>query len=364
MIYNYKCKLLGDMMIGKRLNRARKALGLSLRELGRQVALSHAAIKKYEDNEVVPSSDILLKLAKALHIKVEYFFRSEVFDLENIEYRKHDDISERHLEEISAKMLEQIERRVELETLFPSPPTREFCLKEEKINHYDDIEGIADKVRHAWNLGLEPIADLMDVFEENGIKVFDFDNKNYSKFDGLSVFINKKIPVFVIGNQWPGDRQRFTLAHELGHSILGLNVNLDKERCCNRFAGAFLLPKGVLINIIGKHRNSIELRELSLLKQEFGISMTSILYRLEEVGIITNNLYKKLRAEFNEKGWNRIEPGEQYPQEKAHMFEQMIFHALAEGYIGESKAAELMNIPLESLRALRAMDSQYVVDRQ
>jgi predicted nucleic acid-binding protein len=37
-------------------------------------------------------------------------------------------------------------------------------------------------------------------------------------------------------------------------------------------------------------------------------------------------------------------------------FEQMIFHALAEQYIGESKAAELMNMPLESFRSLRAME--------
>jgi hypothetical protein len=42
----------------------------------------------------------------------------------------------------------------------------------------------------------------------------------------------------------------------------------------------------------------------------------------------------------------------------------MIFHALAEEYIGESKAAELMNMPLESFRSLRAMESQDVAHHQ
>ena len=38
--------------------------------------------------------------------------------------------------------------------------------------------------------------------------------------------------------------------------------------------------------------------------------------------------------------------------------------ALAEQYIGESKAAELMNMPLESFRSLRAMESQDVAHHQ
>ena len=116
-------------MLGNRIQRARKALGLSLRDLGEQIALSHAAIKKYEDNQVTPSSDVLIKLAKALHVRVEYFFRAERFTLENIHYRKHADMPERHLGEITAKILDQVERRVELESLFPVVPVQLFSLE-------------------------------------------------------------------------------------------------------------------------------------------------------------------------------------------------------------------------------------------
>src|SRR3990167_7659789 len=117
-------------MLGNRIQRARKAQGFSLRNLADLVALSHAAIKKYEDNLVVPSSDILLKLAKALKVKVEYFFRPERFTLENLQYRKHADMPEKQLEEIKARMLDQIERRVELENLFPSSPIQKFAVGE------------------------------------------------------------------------------------------------------------------------------------------------------------------------------------------------------------------------------------------
>ena len=354
-------------MLGNRIQRARKASGLSLRNLGAQIALSHAAIKKYEDNKVTPSSDVLIKLAKALHVKVEYFFRPERFTLKNIQYRKHADMPARQLEEISAVVLDQIERRVELESLFPTPPVQTFSINNlpKIINHIDDVEKLADQVRSQWNLGSDPIPDLIDIFEENGIKVFEIDNAQYPKIDGLYVKVNE-MPIFVVSNQSPGDRQRFTLAHEFGHLLLDGRIGdiLNMEGYCNRFAGAFLLPRQSLITVLGIHRNSIEPRELSLLKQEFGLSMTSILHRAEETGIISHNIYRQVRAEFNERGWSKKEPGEPYPKEVAHIFEQMIFHAIAEQYIGESKAAELMNLPLESFRSLRAMESQDVACHQ
>lgn len=354
-------------MLGYRIQRARKALGFSLRYLAEKIGLSHAAIKKYEDNEVTPSSDMLIKLAKILHVRVEYFFRPERFTLVNIQYRKHADMPERHLEEITAKILDQIERRVELESLFPSSPIQKFSKVDlpKKIKDINDIEVVADRIREQWNLGFEPLPDLIDIFEERGIKVFEIDNQHYPKFDGLYVDIND-MPVIVVGNQWAGDRQRFTLAHELGHLFLDgrLFSGIDEESWCNRFAGAFLLPKQTLITILGEHRNYIEPRELSLLKQEFGISMTSILHRAEETGIISNALYRQLRSEFNERGWSKREPGQPSPKEKTHIFEQMIFRALAEEYIGESKAAELMNLSLESFRSMRAMESQDVASHQ
>jgi len=340
-------------MLGKRIQRARKALGLSLRDLGKQIALSHAAIKKYEDNQVTPSSDILIKLAKALHVKVEYFFKPERFILERIQYRKHADMPARQLEEVTAKILDQVERRVELESLFPSAPVRSFSMRNlpRIINHMDEVEDLADHVRDQWHLGFDPISNLVDIFEERGIKVFEIDNDKYPKIDGFYAEVNG-IPVIVMGSHRPGDRQRFTLAHELGHIVLEsrLAIGLDVENCCNRFAGALLLPKRSLLKVLGKHRNSIEPHELNLLKQEYGISMTSILHRAEEVGIISNSLYGQLRAEFNQRGWSKKDPGKQHPKEKKHGFEQMIFHALAEEYIGESKAAELMNMSLESFR--------------
>ena len=347
-------------MIGQRLYRARKAAGLSLRDLGARVGLSHAAIKKYEDEQATPPSATLLKLARALNVRTEYFFRPETVTLDRIEYRKRSTLGKKRLDAIEHEVIDQIERRVELENLFPAPPVPAFATVKGlpgSIGDFDQIEDAAEAVRKAWDLGLDPIPDLIDVLETHGIRVFMIDANADPKFDGLAATVNQ-LPIIVVGSNWPGDRQRFTLAHELGHLMLAgrLAKNLDEELACNRFAGAFLTPRQSVIQELGAHRSYIEPKELALLKEEFGLSMAGLLYRARDLGIVSPAWRDEQAKLFRIKGWHLTEPGKPYPAEKAHIFVQQVFHALAEGYIGESKAAELLKISLTHFQTVRALE--------
>lgn len=346
-------------MIGQRLHRARKAAGFSLRDLGEKIGLTHAAIKKYEDGLCTPSSSTLLKLARTLNVRTEYFFRPETLTLDGIEYRKRSTLPKKTLDVIQHEVIDQIERRVELESLFPKPPVETFAGIDglpETIKCLSEIEVVANSVRSEWRLGLDPIPDLIDLLETRGIRVFMIDIK--SKFDGLAATVNQ-MPIVVVDKNWTGDRQRFTLAHELGHLILSsrLSHELDEEKACNRFAGAFLIPQESVFDALGKKRSSIEPKELALLKEEFGLSMSGILYRALDLEIVTPAWRTNQAKLFNIKKWNIKEPGNQYPSEKAHTFEKLVFHALAEDYIGESKAAELMKLSVSSFQTLRSLEA-------
>lgn len=344
-----------------RLHRARKAAGLSYRALAQLVGLSQTAIKKYEDGLMMPSSDVLVRLSRALNVRTEYFFRPEKHALEGIEYRKHNPLPKKRLAAIENEVMDHIERRIELEELFPQPPVKAFVPIDglaDVITDLSEVETVAERVREIWKLGLDPIPDLIDTLETNGIRVFMIDADDDEKFDGLAASVNG-MPIVVVGRHWPGDRQRFTLAHELGHLMLKdrLSKQLDEEIACHRFAGAFLLPQVSLVQELGKHRNAIELKELGLLKEEFGLSMAAILYRALDNKIISSAYHNEQFKLFRKEGWNITEPGQIYPTEKAHIFEQLLFHALAEEYIGESKAAELMNISLQKFRRIRSLES-------
>jgi len=355
-------------MIGQRLYRARKAAGLSLRDLGAQIGLTHASIKKYEDEQATPTSTTLLKLARALNVRTEYFFRPETVALDRIEYRKRSSLPKKRLEAIEHEVIDQIERRIELENLFPTPPVIPFAPVRElppRIIDLAQIEGAVEIVRKAWDLGYDPIPDLIDVLETHGIRVFMIDANTDLKFDGLAASVNQ-MPIVVVGSNWPGDRQRFTLAHELGHLMLSdrLADDIDEEKACNRFAGSFLIPRKSVVQELGAHRNYIEPKELALLKEEFGLSMAGILYRARDLGIVTPAWHDEQAKLFRIKGWHLTEPGIQYPTEKAHVFEQMVFHALAEDYIGESKAAELMKISLTSFQTVRSLEGSDAATHQ
>lgn len=348
-------------MFNIRLHRARKAAGLSYRALAQLVGLSQTAIKKYEDGIMMPSSDVLIRLSRALNVRSEYFFRPEKHALEGIEYRKHSSLPKKRLDAIENEVLDHIERRIELEELFPQPPVKVFATVDglpKLITDMNEIETVAERVREVWELGLDPIPDLIDTLETNGIRVFMIDADADNKFDGLAACVNS-MPIIVVGRHWPGDRQRFTMAHELGHLMLKdrLSKDLDEENACHRFAGAFLLPRTSLIQELGEHRSAIELKELGLLKEEFGLSMAAILYRALNIKIISSSYHSEQFKLFRKLGWNKTEPGQIYPTEKAHIFEQLLFHALAEDYIGESKAAELMNLSLQKFRCIRSLES-------
>ena len=73
-------------MLGERLRIARKKAGLSLRELAAIMdpPVSAQAISKYEANEMMPSSRVLVGLGKALGVSLDFLMSGEVEELEGV----------------------------------------------------------------------------------------------------------------------------------------------------------------------------------------------------------------------------------------------------------------------------------------
>lgn len=345
-------------MIGDRIKQARKAAGLSLRALADGAGITAMAISKYETGKSTPSSRVLLSLSKALAVRTEYFFRPVKVELQELKHRKHSQLPKKALEQIEGDVKEQLERFIELEQLLPNGPLQAFKLPgdlPESITTLDDIEGLARQLRKSWELGVDPIPVLTDMLEERGIKVFQSQAIN-ERFDGMAATVDG-IPVIVVGRGWPGDRQRFTLAHELGHLVLKdrLAPNLDEEAAANRFAGAFLAPEAEVRKELGANRSWLEPRELEVLKKTYGLSMQGWMHRAKDLGILPDMHYIEMRKFFSTRGWNRKEPGDQYSPERPQLFDQLVYRALGQDLISESKAAELLRMPLLEFQKKRSM---------
>ena len=348
-------------MIGERIERARNAAGLSQRALAARVDLSAMAISKYERGEITPGSDVLLRLAKALGVRVEYFFRTEEVQMLNVAYRKRGELKATEKKKILAEVEDQLERWLELEGFLPGEWSQKFQLPKtlrKTIKSYDEIEQVALELREEWKLGHNPIPDLIDTLEEHGIRVFTVAGDEDEFFDGLSAECCDDMPVVAVGSRWPGDRQRFTLAHELGHLVVHgrLAAGLDEEKAANRFAGAFLAPRDALYKTLGQKRKVLELQELILLKAEYGMSVQGLLYRAGDLEILPVPARRAMWNFLRNNGLYDKELGESYPPEETRLFKQRVYRAMAEDLIGDSKAAELLGIPLSELRQCRHME--------
>ncbi len=356
-------------MIGHRIHQARQAAGLSLRALAEKTGITAMAISKYENNQSMPSSGVLLSLATALGVRAEYFFRQNEVALTHVSHRDHQQLPEKEEKKVLADVTEQLERWLALEDVMPAPWSRAFTLPADipaPIQALDVIEDVALAVRSHWQLGTNALPDLIDTLETKGIKVLITQYDGHKHFNGMSARVNGA-PVVVVGKHWSGDRQRFTLAHELGHLVLHdrLADSLDEELACHRFASAFLAPKPAVLQCLGERRSQLELQELYLLKQDWGLSMQAWSYRAHDLGVISKAAFKTL-WQTHLRAWKEAErePGEQYPQENTSLFKQLVYRALAEDRLGESKAAELLGMPVSEFAALRKMEFPHgVVDQ-
>ena len=342
-------------MIGERIKQRRIALGLSLEDLAARTGnyISKQAIHKYEQGTSTPGSDVLIKLAETLGVKIEFFFRpqEQEVELSNPAYRKRVSASAKDLKALRAKTRETLERYLFVESLFPSERFQRFVAPNEetcKIRKIEDAEKLSLALRVRWKLGIDPIENVLEIFEDRGVKVMLVDGEE--DFDGLSCWANEKIPVVVVKNGLSGDRERFNLAHELGHLLMKVSKNVDEEKAAHRFAASFLVPEEAARRELGEHRSRIDLLELAMLKEKYGMSMQAWIYRAQDLGIITGSCATILFKTFRSRGWSLQEPKDVVPREEPKQFHRLILQAVSEELLSPARAAELLGRPLNEFR--------------
>ena len=321
---------------------------MSQRELAGSIGVSAQAISNYERDKNVPSSGVLLRLSKTLGVGIEFFVRPQIVTQITPDYRKRRALPRKVESAIIAEVTDWLERYLEIESILR--PEEKFEFPDgfpRKVGSMDDIEHAAEDLRQAWDLGSGPIESLINLLEDQNIKVGMIDADD--RFDACTFNAkdDAEIPIIIIRKGMPGDRQRFSIAHELGHMMLEPQNNLNNEKAAQRFAGAFLVPKNKVHFELGDKTCTLSDFELLMLKRKYGLSMQAWIYRAKDLGIISEaravGLFKKFRA----RGRHKNEPGEPYPSERPIRFEYLVHQALAEKTISIKRAEELLGKPLQ-----------------
>lgn len=346
-------------MIGQRLKVARTAAGLSLRDLQSKIGnlVSAQMIGRYERDEAMPGSAVLIALADALGVSETYLLEESELQLEAVEFRKNRITNRKEEAAVEATVLDAVERYLTIEDLVGaasaawSPPLGAPF----PVRNIEEAEAAAGRLRTLWNLGLDMIPNLAEFLEERGIKVIVIPLPQ--SVSGLACKVRqaagRAVPVIVVNAGDAGERQRLTIAHELGHIVLDVRPGLDQEKAAFRFGSAFLIPAEVLWSEVGAHRRAIAVGELIELKTLFGVSAQAIAYRCKDLGIIGQAAHRSLFEAFSRLGWRSppyTEPNAMQP-ERPRRFTRLCYRALAEGTVSEAKAAELLRVSVRQLNA-------------
>ena len=341
-------------MFSERLKLARKRSGLSLRALSSEIdgLVSAQAIGKYERAEMMPSSTVAIALADALEVTPSYLLSPSSVSLESVEFRKLSSTRARERAAVEAEVLDHVDRYLQVEEILGIDTTGQDMPDGApyRISDAEGAEEVATTLRAAWNLGGSPIQNMTDLLEEHGIKVFKLDLPE--RVDGLSCRVHRldggDVPVVVCSTGKSVERQRFTIAHELGHMVLDIPSTIPEEKACHRFAGAFLAPRAELIREVGRRRHNFGFAELIEIKRMFGISAAALVMRMRDLGIINE---ATLRTIFRGIGssWRSEEPAPLEREELPQRFRRLCLRALAENEISDSKAAELLRLRVSDI---------------
>ena len=270
-----------------------------------------------------------------------FFYQKErVVGFPHFHYRKRARLGAKVLAHIGAtinirrqhitKLLRSYERPVE-------KPIPQYDLDETGLSP----ETIAERMRGYWMLRRGPVENLVDLIESaGGIVILCRFGTNL--LDGISFRGEGLPPVFFMNRDVPGDRLRFSLAHELGHMIMH-SIPSDEERMeaeAHRFAAAFLMPA----SDIKPYLTSPKLSAFGKLKAFWKVSIKSLIKRAHELKVITDNQYRWLNVQYS-KAFGQGEPVSIDVERPSRLRSMVEYHLRELGYSISDLASFLLVNP-------------------
>lgn len=323
---------------------ARKKRRLSKTRLAELLGVNLRAITAYEGGEYAPSEETTARLAEVLSFPVDFFSGEDLHEptLETASFRSLARMSAAARDaalasgSMSMFLNDWMERRFELPAC-ALPDLRG-----------EDPETAAMVVRQEWGLGERAVRNTVHLLESKGVRVFSMSEET-SDVDAFSLW-RDRTPFVFLNTMKSSEHSRFDAAHELGHLVLHRQVGAhgkEAEREANRFASAFLMPRGSILALAPVLPS---LRALIQLKKQWIVSVSALAYRLHTLERIRDWHYRNLCIEISQRGYRTNEPDPAAPE--MSLILGKMFQALRAEGIARADVARDLNYNLEDLDKL------------
>jgi len=217
----------------------------------------------------------------------------------------------------------------------------------------DDYGGTASTAARAlralWLMPDGPVKDLTALVESAGVLVIPCEF-GANSVDATSLRLADMPPLVFMNVAVPGDRWRFTLAHELAHLVLHREPHEDMENEADAFAGEFLVPADEVrpqFTRLGK----VQVRDLIPLKRYWRVSMQALVFRGVEAGAFTEAQKKSLFVRMSQLSMRQSEP-EPLARETPSNLERMLATMTGALKFTTSEIQEILAWPAEEMPRL------------
>ena len=299
--------MLDPVVLGSRLQEARKARRLTQQEVADKIGVARTTIVAMEKGErrVQPAEIVRLAalFGRDVHdlIKQRPVLEGFTTLFRTLAARDEQEVAEREAQVIEFQRL--CEDYLELEELCGSPLTQryplEYSVQATPVNRA--AEDIATQERNRLGLGDGPVLNLRDLLENDvGLRVFYMDLP--SRIAGMFCYTDQLGGCIAVNARHPEERCRWSLAHEFGHFLTN-RYNPDiaivytagrqsvQERLADGFAKYFLMPASGLSRRFNMLRRAnaevITPADLLTLADYFQVSFEALLRRLEDLHLLS-----------------------------------------------------------------------------
>lgn len=312
---------------------AREYRGVTQEQLARRLTVSQAKIAKLEGGIATDVDDgVVSLLSNALEFPPEFFALNESrvsFGSSALYYRKKEKLTAADRKRIHG-LVNLL--RINVKHLLSS-------VEIEQRRHLprlsvDDYGGSAAKVAQAirtfWQLPDGPVSNLTALVEGAGIIVVEC-AFGTDAMDSTSLWLAEMPPLIFMNKDIPGDRWRFTLAHELAHLVMHEIPHEQMEDEADQFAAEFLVPEADVRGQLALHK-PLRLVDLGTLKQYWKVSMAALLLRAHDLGYLTDNQARYLWMQMSKAGYRKWEPVKTERERPKNHFNLVAFHRDELGY--------------------------------
>ncbi len=383
--------------LGRRLRVARESCRLTQEEVARHLEVARSSVVQMERGNRAVTSLELDRLAYLFGRDIREFFDDDFYEEDALIalLRADPDVAEDADVVEALRVCLQLGREVtSLERLLGIDrdpgrmPTYPFPRPRNKWDAVQQGARVADEERRRLGLGIAPLADVAEILETQSVRTVQVDLPD--DVSGLTLS-ESRVGLFVVANrQHHVLRRRFSYAHEYAHVILDRDrrgtISRTAERDqlievrANAFAAHLLMPSdGVrqFTESVGKGSASrhqaevfdesgvvralartrpksqdIQMHDVVLLAHHFGTSRLAALYRLRNLGYLTEAELAHLRDQEESGAGKAMEhflslpTTEHDPAQNAfrHRFLSLGLEALRREEITRSKLAELAQL--------------------